>query len=87
MDLAKFEESIGPSIEVVLRNGIPLEAAAESFMVKAVKVAMAESGDNQSTAAKKLGVSQGFVSGVYRGVRLTRFRGKKKPANETPDSK
>jgi transcriptional regulator with XRE-family HTH domain len=64
--------------KAVLRTGIGLEAGAEAFMLTAINVAMEESANVQAVAARKLGVSQSFISRVEKGKTLTRFskRGK-----------
>lgn len=76
MDLSRFQESVVPAVNEVLRSGIGLDAATEAFMVKAVHMALEESGGNGAMAARKLGVKQNFISQVKDGKRLTRFRGK-----------
>jgi hypothetical protein len=79
LDLSKFKETVTPAVHEVLRSGIGLPAAAEAFFVKAVDVALAESGGNGMVAARKLGVKNNFVYDIQRGVRRIRFSGPREP--------
>lgn len=80
MDLSEVQKAMVPGAKEVLKTGIGLDAGKEAFLLTAISVALEESGNNQNLAARKLGVSQSYISQAVNGKTLTRFRGKKKEA-------
>jgi len=74
LDLTEVQKDMVPGAKAVLRTGIGLQAGAEAFMLTAINIALEESGNIQAVAARKLGVSQSFISRVEKGKSLlTRF--------------
>jgi transcriptional regulator with PAS, ATPase and Fis domain len=82
LDLSDVQKTMVPGAKEVLKTGIGLDAGVEAFQLTAISIALEESGQNQSLAARKLGISQALVNGAIKEKRLVRFRGKKKPAEQ-----
>lgn len=82
MDLSEVQKAMIPGAKEVLKTGIGLDAGKEAFLLTAISVALEESGNNQSLAARRLGVSQSYISMAVNGKSLVRFRGKKKEGVE-----
>jgi hypothetical protein len=87
LDLSEVQKAMVPAAKEVLRSGIGLSAGKEAFLVATIKIALDESDNNQNLAARKLGISQSYVSNVVNGKTLKGFRSgagteKKKPAEQ-----
>jgi DNA-binding NtrC family response regulator len=80
LDLSEVQKAMVPGAKEVLKTGIGLDAGKEAFLLTTISVALEESGGNQNLAARKLGISQSYISQAVNGKTLVRFRGKKKPA-------
>lgn len=77
MDLSEVQKAMVPGAKEVLRSGIGKNAGVEAFLLTLISVALDESQNVQSVAARKLGVSQSFISQAVNGKQLIRYRGKK----------
>ena len=78
MDLTEVQQAMIPGAKEVLRTGIGKDAGTEAFILTLISVALEESNNNQSLAARRLGVSQSFISQAVNFKQLIRYRGKKK---------
>jgi hypothetical protein len=86
LNLSEVQQAMVPGVKEVLKRGLGLDAGREAFTLTAISVALEESGNDQTVAARKLGITQSYVSQAISGKALTRFRGKKK-TTPTPEQK
>lgn len=82
LELAEFQKSMVPLAREVVLSGIGYRAAADTFMVTVVTVAVEECDGNKSIAARRLGLSPAFVSQVMAGKNLVKARRDKHPVKK-----
>lgn len=80
MDLSDVQKEMVPGALAAIRQGISMEEAREAFTLTLFDVAMKESGNVQSVAARRLGVNPSLVNQAIHGRSYNRFRDKKKAA-------
>jgi transcriptional regulator with PAS, ATPase and Fis domain len=91
LDLSEVQEAMLPAAREFLSRGLTLGRGKQALTVAAISIALEKTGNNQSSAARLLNISQPTISeAVDREEFLARFRNsdtgrfghKKKPAEQ-----
>lgn len=73
-ELSDFEKSMVPLAREAVISGLGYRDVADAFARTLITVAVQESKGNQVIAARRLGITQSFVSQVMTGKNLTGAR-------------
>jgi hypothetical protein len=79
LDLTDIQKTMIPGAKEVLKSGMGYHKGRTAFLQTLIRVALDESDDSMTTAARKLGVQPAYIKQVLDGKSL-QFRGKKKDA-------
>lgn len=84
MDLSDVQKAMVPGAREALKAGLAMEEARESFILTLVDVALQESGQVQSIAARRLGVNPSLISQALSGKVYSQFRKQKSGREKAP---
>jgi transcriptional regulator with GAF, ATPase, and Fis domain len=82
-ELSEFQKSMVPLAREAVLTGISYREVADNLMYTLIVVAVEESQGNQTVAARRLGLSSPYVSGVMAGKSLVKARRAKHPVKAT----
>ncbi len=68
MDLNEAQKALVPGVEAILTQGKSYRVAKLDLAITMVHVALAKSGQDQSVAARKLGVTRAWINQMRNGT-------------------
>jgi hypothetical protein len=81
LELSDVQRALIPGVQEILRQGGTYVLAQQDLSVAMVYVAMQQSGENQTVAARKLGVTHQFVNQIWNGT-ASLYRSKRRLAHK-----